>query len=107
MKANNTNNTIMNVINQAAANAYNTKFTRFNYCQAYIGEKQQLTIDNVTYNYRLVKSYYTITGFVDLDNGIFYELGKYSQTTSKQMTQIYNQVFRGICDNRVLVNRVA
>ena len=107
MKANNTNNAIMNVINQAAANAYNTKFTRFNYCQAYIGELDSIEVEGVTHNFRLVKSYKTITGYVDLDEGVFYELGKYSSTTSKQMTQIYNQVFRGICDNRVLVNRVA
>ena len=41
----------------------------------------------------LFKSYNTIVGFVDCTENIFYEIGKYSRTTSKQMTQIYNMLF--------------
>lgn len=41
----------------------------------------------------LLKSYETIVGFVDCTENIFYEFGKYSRTTSKQMTQIYNMLF--------------
>ena len=41
----------------------------------------------------LFKSYNTIVGFVDCSETIFYEIGKYSRTTSKQMTQIYNMLF--------------
>ena len=41
----------------------------------------------------LFKSYNTIVGFVDCTESIFYEIGKYSKTTSKQMTQIYNMLF--------------
>lgn len=39
------------------------------------------------------KSYNTIVGFVDYTENVFYEIGKYSRTTSKQMTQIYNSLF--------------
>ena len=41
----------------------------------------------------LFKSYNTIVGFVDETENMFYEIGKYSRTTSRQMTQIYNMCF--------------
>ena len=45
----------------------------------------------------LFKSYNTIVGFVDYTENVFYEIGKYSRTTSKQMTQIYNTLFSDDC----------
>lgn len=71
----------------------NIEWTRFNYCQAY-------TSNLLQNRYYLIKSYNTIVGLVDTFNNEVIELGKYSRTTSKQFTQICNQVFRGY--NRVL-----
>ena len=44
-------------------------------------------------DYRLLKSYNTIVVLVDVTNRKFYELGKYSATTSKQVTQFYNKFY--------------
>lgn len=40
-------------------------------------------------NYRLLKSYSTVVGLQNNHNGLW-EMGKYSQTTSKQVTQFCN-----------------
>ena len=56
---------------------------QFRKCNAYIS--------SCIYNrYFLVKSYNTIVAVIDDQNGELYELGKWSRTTSKQVTQIYN-----------------
>ena len=60
------------------------KWRRYKSCQAWIG-----TIGD----YSLIKSYKTIVGLVDDENRKFYELGKYSRTTSRQMTRIYNDLY--------------
>ena len=59
------------------------KWKRFRSCQCWISE----CINN---RYFLVKSYNTIVAVIDDQNGELYELGKWSTTTSKQVTQIYN-----------------
>ena len=51
----------------------------------------------------LIKSYSTIVGLVDDQEADFFEFGKYSPTTSKQMTQVYREQFSD-CD-RILTNR--
>lgn len=43
--------------------------------------------------YILIKSYSTIVGMVDTDERKVYEFGKYSPTTSKQMTQLCREQF--------------
>lgn len=63
------------------------EWSQFRKCQAWVSG----LIDN---RYFLIKSYRTIVGLVDTSTGDFYEIGKYSPATSKQMTQIYNSMFR-------------
>lgn len=61
---------------------------RFNYCQAWI------TLKHYFYNgrlYKLVKSYSTIVGIIDIRDDILWWKQKYSTTTSKQLTQIANR----------------
>ena len=59
------------------------KWKRFRSCQCWISE----CINN---RYFLVKSYNTIVAVIDDQQAELYELGKWSTTTSKQVTQIYN-----------------
>lgn len=56
---------------------------QFRHCKAYISS----CINN---RYFLVKSYSTIVAVIDDQQGELYELGKWSRTTSKQVTQIFN-----------------
>ena len=56
---------------------------QFRHCNAYIS--------NCLFNrYFLIKSYNTIVAVIDDQQGELYELGKWSRTTSKQVTQIFN-----------------
>ena len=78
----------------------------FRSCNAYIGEEITLQVDEDIFEDSYIevvpiKSYSTIVGFADVTNGIVYEYGKYSPTTSKQFTQIYTQRFSNY--DRVLV----
>ena len=72
------------------------KWQRFRSCQAWIGT---ITYEGITYG--LVKSYATIVGLIDYEERKFYELGKYSRTTSKQVTQIYNSMYT-FCDRELV-----
>ena len=56
---------------------------RFRHCNAYIS-------NCILNRYFLVKSYDTIVAVIDDQEGELYELGKWSRTTSKQVTQIFN-----------------
>lgn len=56
---------------------------RFRHCNAYIS-------NCILNRYFLVKSYNTIVAVIDDQEGELYELGKWSTTTSKQVTQIFN-----------------
>ena len=60
-----------------------TEFYQFRKCQAWISEC-------INHRYFLVKSYNTIVAVIDDQLGKLYELGKWSTTTSKQVTQIFN-----------------
>lgn len=73
------------------------RWQRFNYCQAW-------TSQCLRNRFYLIKSYRTIVGIVDDQEGDFFELGKYSQTTSKQVTQIHNRLFPDT--KRQLIGRV-
>lgn len=59
------------------------KWTRFDYKQCWVSN----CIKN---RYFLVISYNTLVAVIDDQNGELYELGKWSTTTSKQVTQLYN-----------------
>jgi hypothetical protein len=72
------------------------QWTRFRSCQAWTG---------MCMGYTFIKSYQTIVAIIDHDERKLYELGKYSQTTSKQVTQIHNSMFRGY--DRELVGRIS
>lgn len=69
-----------------ADECYGRKWKRF-------GSKQCWVSDCIKNRYFLVKSYSTIVAIIDDQNGELFELGKWSSTTSKQVTQLYN-----LCD---------
>ena len=75
-----------------------TTWRRFDHKQA-----EYTTILHDGKRYTLLKSYDTIVGVYDIDNDTFYELGKYSPTTSKQVTQFCWKVLGGA--TRVLLER--
>ena len=66
-------------------------FNQFRSCNAYVSEP----IFNSAFGvmFQLVKSYNTIVGFVNHTTKEYIELGKWSRTTSKQVTQIHNAMF--------------
>ena len=64
----------------------NPTWTRFDYKQAWWSNV-------LGGQFRLLKSYDTIVAVVDIMNFKFYELGKWSTTTSKQVTQYYNKYY--------------
>lgn len=63
-------------------------WAQFNKCEAYLSE---ILEDD----YRLIKSYNTIVGLVDLKNKKYYQFGWFSATTTRQLTKIYNAYYRG------------
>ena len=90
-------NSAMNIENmKTLVNVYGNNsglnWARFNSCQAWVSELVYNSAFNVMF--RLVKSYNTIVGFINVDTAEYIELGKWSRTTSKQVTQIHNQLFR-------------
>lgn len=52
--------------------------------------------------YKIVRSYNTIVAILYDDN--FIELGKWSKTTSKQITQFYNQKVDGTGSKRLFID---
>lgn len=64
-------------------------WTRFNYNQCWFSEP---CIDE-TGVYVVLKSYNTYVALIDLTHNTFCELGKYSVTTSKHVTQFYNKYY--------------
>lgn len=54
-------------------------------------DRKQCWVSNcIKDRYYLVISYNTLVAVIDDQNGELYELGKWSVTTSKQVTQLYN-----------------
>ena len=79
---------------------------QFYTCQAYITNDYISVVCNesgLQIKAQPIRSYNTIVGFVDLNDTVVYECGKYSTTTSKQFTQICNQIYSGF--ERVLAYR--
>ena len=72
------------------------KFDRFRSCNTYIAS-DYLTVkddtDNTYHSVRVIKSYETIVAFYDCTEHCFCEIGKFSPTTSKQLTQIYREYY--------------
>lgn len=74
------------------------KYDRFNYCNAYIACDTIPVKDDETdtwHTIRLIKSYNTVVAFYDETTHCFCEIGKFSRTTSKQLSQIYNKYYGG------------
>lgn len=70
-----------------------------------VGKKNAYVSQCLQNRFFLIKSYSTIVGIVDDQEADFFEIGKYSPTTSKQMTQIYNSRFSD-CDRKFINDRV-
>ena len=72
-------------------------WVQFRHCNAYTTGYHDIcvTVNGKVYNVIPIKSYSTIVGFVHMSD--VYEIGKYSRTTSKQMTRICNTYFSD-CD---------
>ena len=49
----------------------------------------------IVFDGEILKSYNTIVGYADKAKWKYYTFGKYSTTTSKQLTQFYNEYFSG------------
>lgn len=67
---------------------------QFRSCQAWVSLDIPVEVgivdDYVSTIVNAIVSYDTVVGFADVCNGIIYEYGKYTPTTSKQFTQICN-----------------
>lgn len=71
-----------------------------------VGQKNLYVSQKLRNRYYLIKSYNTVVGVVDEDSSTFLEMGKYSSTTSKQMTCIYRDRF-SYCDRMFTDRKVA
>lgn len=58
------------------------EWTQFGYRQAWFSDLLDFG------SLRLFKSYNTIVALIGINSSVFYELGKWSTTTSKQVTQL-------------------
>lgn len=73
-------------------------YTRFRHCNAYIANECLVVkddTDKTLHTIKWIKSYNTIVAFYDYTKNCFCEIGKFSATTSKQCTQIFNEYFHG------------
>ena len=73
-------------------NAYVQSYDPFRFADRWTQfDHKQCWVSNCIGNsYFLVISYNTLVAVIDDQNGELYELGKWSVTTSKQVTQLYN-----------------
>lgn len=74
------------------------KYNRFKSCNAYIASEEITVKDgetNTWHRVRVIKSYNTVVAFYDYNEHCFCEIGKFSRTTSKQLTQIFNTYYYG------------
>lgn len=73
-------------------------YTRFCLCNAYIADEcleVKDDTDNTYHTIRMIKSYDTKVAFYDYTTKCFCEIGKFSRTTSKQCTRIFNRYYKG------------
>ena len=75
-----------------ACNAFVSAYEPRNFADNWtrFGYKQMWVSSCIKNRYFLVISYNTLVAVIDDQNGELYELGKWSPTTSKQVTQLYN-----------------
>lgn len=73
----------------------NIEWTQFKHCNAFISATfERVRLNNgEALTVSAIKSYNTIVAFYDYDSQTLYEVGKYSRTTSKQITQIFRCFF--------------
>ena len=67
------------------------KWTQFRRTNSYLGDFYTVNVGGKDYQILPYRSYNTVVAFTYKDG--FYEVGKYSRTTSKQVTQIYNEFY--------------
>lgn len=60
-----------------------------------VDQKQLYLSQMLDGNFQLIKSYATVVGLVDHANDTMYEIGKYSKTTSCQITHLQRNVLSG------------
>ena len=92
-------NEIRNKVQQMT---HNIEWTQFRSMQADIGSPVFVNVDGNDYLVQPFQSYTTIVGLVDEATHTFYEVGKYSRTTSKQVTVFCNTYGY----NKVYVDRI-
>ena len=75
-----------------ACNAFVHCYNPRNFADRWVqfGSKQCWVSNCINNRYFLVISYNTLVAVIDDQQGELYELGKWSVTTSKQITQLYN-----------------
>lgn len=93
---------VNDIRNALQAKKNKISFRQFRSCQAWIGDGITVTIGNEDFWVVPIMSYETIVGFAE--GFQIYEVGKYSRTTSKQFTQICNQVYDNL--ERIFVERI-
>lgn len=97
------NNTTVNEIrNKLQQMTHDIEWEQFRSMQADIGTPVFVNVDANEYLVQPFQSYTTIVGFVDNMTHTFYEVGKYSRTTSKQVTVFCNTYGY----NKVYVDRI-
>lgn len=79
------------------------EWSRFRYTNAYLGDFYWVNVDGKDYHILPYRSYNTVVAFAYMSD--FYEVGKYSQTTSKQVTKIYNEFYARSSFSRHFVPR--
>ena len=89
------------VVNALTSKKHKINFYKFNNCNFYHSDFICITLGNKDYYVKALKSYNTIVGFIY--NGVLYEVGKYSKTTSKQITMFNNTIK---CFDRVFFNKI-
>lgn len=92
------------IINQLQAKRYELEWTQFNSTNADIGEFTCVVIGNDVHPVTPIQSYTTVVAFFHWDTATFVEVGKYSRTTSRQVTQIYNRDYSDF--KRVYFNKI-
>ena len=67
------------------------QFQRYKSTKSFYGFWVDIDTTEVQAKVVPILSYKTIVAYVDLDEEVFYEYGKYSASTSRQVTGMYNQ----------------
>ena len=97
-------NEIVNAIVNELENHKNLiNWTPYRFTNAYLGDFYWVNVDGKDYHILPYRSYNTVVAFAYKSD--FYEVGKYSRTTSKQVTRIYNDFYANSSFSRHFVPR--